>query len=191
MVAKSTAHAPGHKAHDSLGINRIGLWLFIVSECFLFGALLTSRFYLQGVSRHEDLNQVLGLIISIVLLVSSLSAYRGEMAARYGDQRGFRLNILATLVLGLVFLAGVGYEWHEAYAHFPPSTAFGTAFFTMTGVHATHVLSGLVMLAIVWVRGRDGRYTKGNFWGVEGTVKYWHFVDVAWVFIYPTLYLVS
>jgi cytochrome c oxidase subunit 3 len=91
----------------------------------------------------------------------------------------------------LVFAVGVGLEWSEAFHFFPPSTAFGTVFFLLTGVHATHVLSGLIVLAIVWYLGRDGRFSRGNYWGVEGAVKYWHFVDVAWVFIYPTLYLVS
>ncbi|MBM3948860.1 MAG: heme-copper oxidase subunit III [SAR202 cluster bacterium] len=113
------------------------------------------------------------------------------MAARYGNQRRFSLGVLVTIALGIVFLAGVGIERYEAFRHFSPSTGFGTVFFTLTGVHATHVLSGLIMLGIVWFLGRDGRYTKGNYWGVEGAVKYWHFVDVARVFIYPTLYLVS
>jgi cytochrome c oxidase subunit 3 len=181
MVAKTDTHGAtgAHAGHDKLGTNRLGLWLFIISESFLFGALLTSRFYLRGVERPEDLNQALGLVISIVLLFSSLSAYQAEMGARYGNQRRFSMGVLITIALGIVFLAGVGIEWYEAFRHFPPSTGFGTVFFTLTGVHATHVLSGLVMLGLVWFLGRDGRYTKGNSWGVEGVVKYWHFVDVA------------
>ncbi len=79
----------------------------------------------------------------------------------------------------------------EASTHFPPHTGFGTLFFTMTGIHAFHVLSGLIALAVIYGLGRSRRFTAGNYWGVEGTVKYWHFVDVAWVFIYPTLYLVN
>lgn len=193
MVAKTETHGTSgaHAAHDRLSTNRLGLWLFIISESFLFGALLSSRFYLRGVGRPEELNQVLGLVISIVLLLSSLSAYQAERAARYGNQRRFSIGVLVTIALGVVFLAGVGIEWYEAFRHFPPSTGFGTVFFTLTGVHATHVLSGLIMLGFVWYLGRDGRYTKGSCWGVEGVVKYWHFVDVAWIFIYPTLYLVS
>lgn len=180
-----------HAVHDRLAINRIGLWLFILSESFLFGALISSRFYLQGVQRPAELNQPLGLIISIILVGSSLTAYRAEVAASFGDQRRMLWNILATVGLGLLFLAGVGVEWREAYHFFPPSTGFGTVFFTLTGVHATHVLSGLLLLALVYFLGRKGRFTARNAWGVEGVVKYWHFVDVAWVFIYPTLYLVG
>jgi cytochrome c oxidase subunit 3 len=99
--------------------------------------------------------------------------------------------MLYTIGLGILFLAGVGYEWAEALEHFPPSTGFGTVFFTLTGVHAFHVLTGLIVLGIVYYMGRDGRFTTGSYWGVEGSVKYWHFVDAAWVLIYPTLYLVS
>jgi len=172
-------------------MNLIGLWLFILSETFLFGALISTRFYLQGVHRPDHLNQPLGLVISIILLLSSLLAYRGEMGASIGDTKRFRNNILGTILLAALFLVGVGYEWYEAFKHFPPSTGYGTVFFTMTGLHAVHVLSGMLALIIVWFMGLDGRFNESNYWAVEGTVKYWHFVDVAWVFIYPTLYLVN
>lgn len=194
MAAATPAHdnhpAEAH-ATDHLAINRLGLWLFILSDAFFFTALVSSRYYLLGVYRPPDLNQALGLAISIVLLISSLTAYRAEMAAAHGNLQGSQRNMLYTILLGLVFAVGVAIEWSEAFRHFPPPTAFGTTFFVLTGVHATHVVSGIIVLALVWNLGRDGRFTRGNYWGVEGAVKYWHFVDVAWVFIYPTLYLVS
>lgn len=174
-----------------LAINRMGLWLFLLSECFLFAALISSRYFLQGLHRPETLNQALGLGITIVLLLSSLSAYRAETFSAHGDQRGFERNILATIALGVLFLVGVSVEWREAFIHFPPHTGFGTIFFTTTGIHAFHVVTGLIALAFVYGLGRRGRFSKGSYWGVEGAVKYWHFVDVAWVFIYPTLYLVN
>jgi cytochrome c oxidase subunit 3 len=180
-----------HKGHDRLAINRLGLWLFLLSETFLFGVLLASRFYLQGTQRPSEMNQPLGLVISVVLVLSSLTAFRAETAASFGDQRRFRLNILFTIGLGVLFIGGVGIEWAEAFHHFPPSSGFGTVFFTLTGVHAFHVLTGIILLALIYFLGRDGRFTAGSYWGVEGAVKYWHFVDVAWVFIYPTLYLVG
>ena len=185
--AEETAE-PGH---DGLGMNRLGLWVFIISESFLFAALLTSRYFLRGVDRPDDLNQLLGLGISVVLLLSSLTAFRAEAAAQYGDQGRFKRNMLFTLGLGLVFLVGVSVEWAEAFTHFPPDSAFGTIFFTMTGIHAFHVVTGMIVLAVIYNMGRDGRYGPGRYWGVEGGVKYWHFVDLAWVLIYPTLYLVS
>ena len=189
MAAATVSHTT--HAHDRLAINRLGLWLFILSESFLFAALLSSRYFLQGVHRAAEVNQPLGFAISIVLLLSSLSAYSCEMAAAHGDLRGFRRYILMTIGLGALFVVGVGVEWTEAFKFFPPSSGFGTVFFTLTGVHAFHVISGLILLTLVYFLGRRGRYGPGNYWGIEGSVKYWHFVDLAWVFIYPTLYLVS
>ena len=176
---------------NRLAINRLGLWLFILSDGFLFIALLTTRFYLQGVQRPPELNQFLGLVISIILLLSSLAAYRGETAAISGDIKGFRRNILFTIGLGALFLVGVGIEWVEGFRYFPPTTGFGTVFFTLTGFHAFHVLTGVLALVIILLPGQEKRLQAGNCWGVEAMVKYWHFVDVAWVFIFPTLYLVS
>ncbi|MBI2328359.1 MAG: heme-copper oxidase subunit III [Chloroflexi bacterium] len=180
-----------HGAYSRLHTNRLGLWLFFLSELFIFAALISSRFYLQGFYRPAELNQLLGLVISVILVLSSLTAYRAEIASAHGDQRRFRLNILFTISLGLIFLIGVVIEWREGFHFFPPSTGFGTLFFTMTGVHAFHVLTGIIALTILYFLGRSGRFTSGSYWGVEGVVKYWHFVDVAWVLIYPTLYLVS
>ena len=189
----SPAYSDSADAHhpSRLAVNRLGLWLFIISETFLFGAIISARYFLQGLDRPEELNQILGLTITIVLIGSGLTAYRAEIFAAHGDQKGFQRNLLATLGLGVLFMAGVGWEWKEAFAHFPPGDGFGSLFFTTTGIHAFHVFTGLIALAIVYRLGRDGRFTQGNYWGVEGSVKYWHFVDVAWVFIYPTLYLVN
>ena len=180
-------------AENRLDINRLGLWLFILSESFLFLALLVSRYYLLVFQRPAELNQPLGFAISIVLLLSSLTAYRCETAAACGNEKMFRRNMLFTLGLGGLFLIGVAIEWIEGFRFFPPSRGFGILFFTLTGFHALHVVTGLAALLVVYVMSRThkGRYTPGNYWGVEAVVKYWHFVDVAWVFIFPTLYLVS
>ena len=183
--------AAAHERYSRLSINRLGLWLFIASESFFFLALLSSRYYLLGLYRPEDLNQVLGLIITVVLLLSSLTAYRAESAIAHDDRQGMLRNVLATILLALLFLVGVGIEWSEGFTFFPPSDRYGTVFFTLTGFHAAHVLSGMIVLALVYLNGRRGRYSAENYWAVEGAVKYWHFVDVAWVFIYPTLYLIS
>ncbi|MDQ7819673.1 MAG: cytochrome c oxidase subunit 3 [Armatimonadota bacterium] len=177
--------------YSRLYLRRLGLWLFLLSEGFLFSALLAARYYLLGLERPEGLNQPLGLAITAVLLASSLTAYRAEAAIARGHRSLFARNTLATVGLGLLFLAGVGVEWAQAFAHFPPGRRVGTIFFTLTGMHALHVASGVALLAGVYLHGRRGRYGPHDYWPVEGAVKYWHFVDVVWVFIYPTLYLVT
>lgn len=171
---------------------RIGLWLFIASESMIFIALLFTRFYMQGVFRPAELNQVLGLTITSVLLISSFTANRAEVLIGQGDRSGFLRNLGITIVLGLAFLITVvAWEWPEALHFAPPSTGYGTLFFVITGMHAFHVLTGLIILIIIFFQGRRGHYSVEDHWGVQGGVVYWHFVDVVWVFVYPILYLVG
>ena len=173
--------------------NRLGLWLFLLSDSFLFGGLAVARFNLLGLTRPH-LNQVLGLIVTSVLLLSSFFMNRAETAISHGDRRGFFVGITATLLLGLLFVAGVvGVEWPSAIAEgvTPDSNAAGAIFFMMTGMHAFHVVTGLLLLGLVLRKGRMGIYTAEKHWGVEAAAVYWHFVDVVWIFFYPALYLVG
>lgn len=169
--------------------NRIGLWLFIVSETFLFAAFLSARYFTTGTFRPEELNQALALALTIVLLASSISAYLAETSIKYNDRRNFKLFTIATIALGLLFMGGVVFELSEAVQHYPPETPYGTSYFMLIGLHGFHVVTGLIALTIVLVLGTKGHFGSSDFWGVEGVVKYWHFVDLAWVLIYPTLYL--
>lgn len=186
-----TSEAVVQGGFDRRFVNRLGLWFFILSESTVFVALLWARFYLQGVGRPEHLNQVIGLVITSILLLSSLTAYRAEAAHERGDRQGMRRNVLLTLGLGFIFLVGVGVEWSEALQAFPPKGGFGSVFFAMTGMHAFHVLTGLLMFGLLYISSRRGKLDDRHHWGPEAVVKYWHFVDVVWVFFYPAIYLVS
>ncbi len=169
--------------------NRIGLWLFIVSETFLFGAFLSARYYSTGTFRPEELNQSLALLLTIVLLGSSVSAYLAETSIRFNHRRNFIIFTISTIVMGLIFLGGVVIELQEAILHYPPGTPYGSAYFMLIGLHAFHVITGLAALGFVLYLGLKGHFGSKEYWGVESVVKYWHFVDLAWVIIYPTLYL--
>jgi cytochrome c oxidase subunit III len=170
--------------------NRIGLWLFILSDAFVFGGLLVARFYLYPGTRPE-LDQLVGLVVTVMLLVSSFFMNRAETALRFGDQATFLRGTLVTIVLGVLFLIGVvGVEWQ--IAHFGPAdSALGSLFYIMTGFHAFHVLTGVIFLFIIYRNGRKGLYTAEKHWPVEAAAVYWHFVDVVWVFFYPALYLIG
>ena len=170
--------------------NRLGLWLFIISDAFLFAGLLVVRFNLLGGQRPE-LSQTLGLIVTSVLLISSFFMNRAETAIIYGDQKAFLRNTLFTLLLGSIFLVGVvGVEWQIA-PFGPGDGVVGGVFYTMTGFHAFHVLTGVIFLLVVYRNGRKGLYSTERHWGVEACAVYWHFVDVVWVFFYPALYLIG
>lgn len=171
--------------------NRLGLWLFIFSESFLFSAFIASRYISAGTDKPEHLNQALALALTIVLLVSSISAYLGETAIAAGRRGASVAWLSLTVLLGFGFMIGVGFEFAEAVDNFPVGTIYGSNFFMLIGLHSFHVLTGAAALAIVANLVRKGHFDENSHWGVEACVKYWHFVDLAWVVIYPTLYLVG
>jgi len=188
LESEADEHSYDYKA----GTNRLGLWLFLISDSFVFGGLMVMRINLLGLTRPE-LNQLLGLAVTAVLLISSFFMNRGETLMHNGDRRGFLLNTAITFVLGLGFLLGVVLvEWrlaiHEGMT--PDSGPAGAAFFMMTGMHAFHVFTGLILLAIVMANARRGLYDEKNY-PVEAATVYWHFVDVVWIFFYPALYLIG
>lgn len=171
--------------------NRLGLWLFIASDLFMFGGLFISRFYLLGTGVRPELNQFLGLAITAILLVSSFFANRGETAMAYGDRKTFERSFLITIALGIVFLVGVvGVEWQTA-PYGPGESVVWSLFYTMTGFHAFHVLTGVIFLFIVYRNARKGLYNEERHWPVEAAAVYWHFIDVVWIFFYPALYLIG
>jgi cytochrome c oxidase subunit 3 len=170
--------------------NRLGLWLFLLSDSFVFGGLLVVRFGLMGLSRPE-LDQALGLGVTAMLLISSFFMNRAEIAAANEDRRTFLTSLGITILLGIIFLVGVvGVEWR--IAHFGPSDGpQGAVFYGLTGFHAFHVLTGVIFLLIVFRNGLKGLYTAEKHWAVEASAVYWHFVDVVWIIFYPALYLIG
>lgn len=170
--------------------NRLGFWLFILSDAFLFAGLLVTRFNLLGLTR-PNLNQLLGLTVTGVLLVSSFFMNRAETYMKNGNIKGFVWSTVITLILGIGFLLGVvGVEWRDAPFAVGDSAASGV-FFMLTGMHAFHVLTGVIFLLIVLKNGKKGVYSADNCWPVEAATVYWHFIDVVWIFFYPALYLIG
>lgn len=207
-------HAPdeahGHELPYAaqLRSNRLGLWLFCFSEIFLFAALLAARFALWnepnvGITRPE-LSQELGLITTSVLLISSYFVFRGETAMEHGDRKTFLSSFMLASLLGALFFIGVVvFEWNvfglegslggiELFGHLRPTDGvYGGVFFAMTGMHSIHVVTGIILLLVVWNNGRKGSFSAEKHWGVEAAAIYWHYVDVVWVFFYPALYLIG
>ena len=175
------------------GTNRFGLWLFLLSDAFVFAGLMAVRINLLALTR-PPLNQLLGLGVTAVLLASSFFMNRGETAMAHGDKKGFFTNTLLTFVLGLGFLLGVvTVEWPMAAAEglTPGSGTAGAVFYMMTGMHAFHVFTGLIFILVVLNNTRKGVYSAEKHWGVEAAAVYWHFVDLVWIFFYPALYLIG
>lgn len=189
-VEKKAGHAPGHSYAYRIATHRLGLWLFIISDAFVFGGLLVARFYLLG-GQRPHLEQTLGLIVTSVLLVSSFFMNRAEVQISQGNRKGFAASMIITMLLGTAFLLGVvGVEWRTA-PFGPADGPQGAVFYMMTGMHAFHVLTGVILLGIVLRNGLRGKYTAERHWGVEAAANYWHFVDLVWIVFYPALYLIG
>ena len=206
MATVTTDVASGtHGDHDdhgpSTGISntKLAMWLFLGSECLLFGGLI-STYLLYKTERGPD-NRVIPTDIfdipftsvsSFVLLMSSLTMVLALSAITRGDDRNARVWLLTTALLGGVFIGGQVYEFTTffreglGYTINPASSAF----YTLTGFHGVHVSLGIVMLMSLYVASLQGKLTSKNSETVEIVGLYWHFVDIVWIFIFTVIYLI-
>jgi heme/copper-type cytochrome/quinol oxidase subunit 3 len=173
-----------------------GVILAIATEATLFALLLFAYFYLWAQSDEwpqggiEPPKLLLVSIRTVLLLGSSVPAQLAERALRRGDSRAFVRHIVTTLVMSGIFLAGHVSDTIKDWSHFRPSTnAYGSLFYTITNLHALHLVVGMAFLLFVLVRGITGRYDPEHLNEVEVVVLYWHFVDVVWIAVFSSLYL--
>jgi len=130
---------------------------------------------------------------TIVLLSSSVTVHIAHMGLLDGDKRKFNIWLGITVALGMLFVALQILEYYEAYAHFGltlNSGIYGSTFFMLTGFHGVHVVMGMTMLLIQWLRSvKGGHFTADDHFGFEAASWYWHFVDVVWVFLFLFVYI--
>jgi cytochrome c oxidase subunit 3 len=142
----------------------------------------------EAFNLHTPEHLVVAGTLTAILVLSSVTMQLGIWAIRRGDRRAFLRATAVTLLLGVVFL--VGQVWDYTQLEFGiTDTAFGSTFYTLTGFHGAHVLGGAVMLSVVLYRGLAGQFTARHHDAVEATSLYWHFVDVVWIALFSTLYL--
>lgn len=187
----------------------LGMWIFLATEVLFFGGLFAA----YTVYRHNfpepfheashRLDLVLGAVNTAVLLVSSFFMAMAVWAIRSGRRNLTVWNLALTILLAVAFLGIKGYEYHHKFAeHLVPGPGFqyegawpGRAemffwlYFVMTGLHAIHVLIGIVVIFVMAWLVACGRIGSHNDGAVEMTGLYWHFVDIVWVFLFPLLYL--
>ncbi len=176
-----------------------GMLSFLVSEVAIFGTLIfTYLYYLGkdtvGPSPAEALTLPLVLGTTTCLLASSVTIHLAERTLERGHQGGFLGWWAATIVLGVLFLVGTGYEWYELiYRHglTISRNLFGTTFYTLVGLHGLHVTGGVIVLLIVLGLAMARHVTSANRAGVELVSWYWHFVDGVWVVVFTVVYLVG
>jgi heme/copper-type cytochrome/quinol oxidase subunit 3 len=177
---------------------KLGVWLFLASEVMLFGALFSALILLRtGATSwphgYEVLNVPLATINTMVLITSSVSMVMSWAALRLGDFGRFRKWMGLTFVLGLVFMVIKTMEYAAKFEHhlYPSHDNFMATYFTLTGLHGLHVLGGMVVIAYLLGPGSKMWKTEPERFTnrVEVVGLYWHFVDLVWIFLFPTLYL--
>ncbi len=195
------AHGPARR-----GISNpiLGMALFIASEVMFFAGLFAAYFNVRLTSAHwpplvnEQEYEAFNLhtsehllvagTLTAVLVLSSVTMQLGVWAIRRGDRRAFLRATAVTLVLGVVFLGGQAWDYTQLEFGIT-DTAFGSTFYTLTGFHGAHVLGGAVMLSVILYRGLAGQFSARHHDAVEAASIYWHFVDVVWIALFSTLYL--
>jgi cytochrome c oxidase subunit 3 len=173
---------------------KLGMWLFLASEVMMFGGFLASYilFRVATPSMAADqakLDTTLAMLNTFVLIGSSLTMALAVQAGGEGDASRVRRFLGITLLLALAFLVIKSFEYGAKFSHgiTSMSSIFFTCYFTLTGLHAVHVIGGMIALAVMFVRA--GSFTPENHGALESAGLYWHFVDVVWIFLFPMLYL--
>jgi cytochrome c oxidase subunit 3 len=198
-IASDVAHEEHHGPPSPNVSSRVeaqflGMLLFIISEIMLFGAFFTAYFFIRVVgevdwpAQGEELPVAIAGVNTAILLSSSFTMHWALEGARNENRRAMQVGLLTTALLGLTFLTIQVNEYvHLGFA--PHDNAQGTIFYGLTGLHGAHVFVGLTLLTFATTRAFRGHFSAKAHRGVEVPGIYWHFVDVMWIFVYSTLYL--
>lgn len=197
-VGHGTEHHAHHETNTGIDNKKMGMWLFIASDCMFFGALIGTYLVYAGKSvvgpYPQDLFDIpLTTVSTFILLMSSLFVVLAVSAAQKGDDKGLRKWLLGTVGLGLIFLGFQVYEFnHFIHNGLTLSTnLFGTTFYVLTGIHGVHVALGVLWLLLLYFTSLRGDKERASAVNVEVAGLYWHFVDVVWIVIFAVIYLMA
>ena len=199
MADVAVARASGEHPETTTGLphTKLAMWLFLGSECLLFGALISTYVLYRGRSiegpfPHDVFDIPYTSVSAFVLLASSLTMVLALASAQQGDKGRTRLWLLATALLGIVFVGGQVYEftvfYHEGLKL--STNLFGTTFYVLTGFHGVHVTVGILMLLSLVGMSFAERLPDDPSFPIEMVGLYWHFVDIVWIVIFTVVYLV-
>lgn len=171
------------------------MWLFIISDAVTFGAFLFAYGFLRvgtpnWVRPFESASVINVILMTIVLITSSLTMLGAVDSAKAGDKPKSMRFLYSTMALGTIFALLHLREWFALFSHNISihSGLFGQTFFTITGLHLLHVISGVIAMLVIAIKYSSGRLTPGH---VETMGLYWHFVDLVWMFVVPLVYLTN
>jgi cytochrome c oxidase subunit III len=197
------------KEYTDRDTGKLGMWLFLFTELFLFGGL----FLIYAVMRTKyasdfhlgalELNAFIGTANTVVLLISSMTVAMSLTAIQTNNPSKALWLVLLTVLLAVVFLINKYFEWgHKFELKLYPGSAvmenlphgeiiFFGLYFMMTGLHALHVIVGAVLLTVVMFQIKTGSISREHYLLQENAALYWHLVDLIWIFLFPLLYLVT
>jgi cytochrome c oxidase subunit 3/cytochrome o ubiquinol oxidase subunit 3 len=191
------SHAHEHRTSTGLSNTKLAMWVYLGSDCLLFGSLISTYLLLRHRSTHgpgpQDVFDIpFTSVSSFVLLMSSLTMALAVAAISRGDVHRNRVWLVTTAMLGAVFIGGQVYEFTTFYREGLGYTTniFGSAFYTLTGFHGVHVSVGIVMLMSLFVMSMRGNLGPERAETVETIGLYWHFVDIVWILIFTIVYLI-
>ena len=199
MEAAAVSHAEHHGPPPANRSSRVdpsllGMGLFIISEVMVFGAFFTAYFFIRVVqgaewpAEGEHLPKVIAGVNTAILISSSFTLHWAEHGVKTNNRFALKAGILSTFLLGLTFLFVQINEYvHIGFA--PSDFAQASVFYGLTGLHGAHVFVGLTLLLMVVVRSWRGHYSVEEHRGVEVPGIYWHFVDVMWIVVFLTVYV--
>lgn len=174
--------------------NRWGLIWFIATEAVFFANLLAGYIYLRASSATwppvgtPELELAFPIVNTVILLLSGVPAYYAQQALKKGNRKGFQIGLIVAAAMGAVFLAGQGYEYTTLGLSFGENT-FANGFYVLTGFHGLHVIVGIGLLLVVTILSFRRPSAEENAFPIDVASTYWHFVDVVWIFLFTTLYL--
>jgi cytochrome c oxidase subunit 3 len=188
------------KPHPMSGLysGKLGVWLFLASEIMLFGALFSTYILLRVGSDSwpdgsELLNVPLAMINTFILIISSVTVVLGWASLKLGEKDKAKLYLWATVALAVGFLVVKGFEYGAKFSHHisPATNNFYATYFTLTGLHALHIIGGIAVFVYLLTSGSKLLDENPEYYAnrVECAGLYWHFVDLVWIFLFPALYL--
>jgi cytochrome c oxidase subunit III len=194
--AEAVEHHGPPPAHQSSRVDArvLGMLLFIASEVMLFGAFFTAYFFVRVVNGAEwpqppfHLPVFVAGVNTAILVTSSFTMHWALQGIKRDNRVVLKAGLVLTLAMGLVFLLTQVREYSRV-GFSPGDGAFGTIFYGLTGLHGAHVFVGLTILFFATVRAFRGHYSAAHHHGVEIPGIYWHFVDVMWIVVYTTIYI--
>ena len=203
MESASIAHA-AHVAHadhppeanksSRIDAQLLGILLFIISEAMLFGSFFTAYFFIRVVQNEPwppepfEFPVLVASMNTAILVSSSFTVHYALHSIKRGNRLGLQVGLATTFLLGSMFLLTQINEYTKAGFAISDG-AFASVFYGLTGLHGAHVFVGLTLLAIMNIRTMRGHFTPEKHMGVECAGIYWHFVDVMWIIVWSTVYL--